>query len=331
MNRGGFTAMRDGRLDVIKGIMICLVVWGHLPRLGMCKDGLETVVWWIYQFHMPIFVLITGYLFGKREGTAHELVVVLGRMLKPYFFAAILSVSLYSVASRIGFSTSAVVTSTDFMGGCWRVLSGRGGGALWYLYTYGVVELLCVCAMLMANQFDGLKECKPWLVLVVVVSGVCLARLCGLSVGKIELLAYFFVGFFARQMKQPLVGSYWFFVPILGFVLANGLLVGKLVNACRFGFVISVFCFLLSVSEWLMGRFKRIGSLISFIGCHTLTLLIFHNMIAVAFRPLSYRVLKYEGSGILLNVMLLVFVVAGCLIAEFVIKKTVLRKLFYSP
>lgn len=54
-------AGRDNRIDSIKGLLIILVILGHI--IGSCGSG--EVCWdvWkiIYVFHMPLFIMISGY------------------------------------------------------------------------------------------------------------------------------------------------------------------------------------------------------------------------------------------------------------------------------
>lgn len=73
------TAMkyRDQRLDIAKGLLIIFVVLGHAIQYssgeGYTASGLffyNTVFKTIYAFHMPLFMLISGYLFynsNKKE------------------------------------------------------------------------------------------------------------------------------------------------------------------------------------------------------------------------------------------------------------------------
>ena len=57
---------RDKNIDTIKGIAIFLVVWGHLiqysgaNRFDFYNDNIFKI---IYSFHMPLFMIISGYLF----------------------------------------------------------------------------------------------------------------------------------------------------------------------------------------------------------------------------------------------------------------------------
>lgn len=61
---------RNRTIDVIKGIAIIFVIYGHCIQFGSGADYLETGSFYnnslfkfIYSFHMPLFMLISGYLF----------------------------------------------------------------------------------------------------------------------------------------------------------------------------------------------------------------------------------------------------------------------------
>lgn len=53
------TSNRDNRVDALKGVLISLVVLGHCLLWGGQKSSVAN---WIYVFHMPFFVFLSGYL-----------------------------------------------------------------------------------------------------------------------------------------------------------------------------------------------------------------------------------------------------------------------------
>lgn len=54
---------RDNRLDTLKGLMIILVILGHLiTALDNVNTINHAVMGGIYVFHMPLFIFISGYL-----------------------------------------------------------------------------------------------------------------------------------------------------------------------------------------------------------------------------------------------------------------------------
>lgn len=71
---------RDYKLDSVKMILIILVIFAHIPLLGgLLNIGLPTdyssvymhTVMGIYAFHMPLFVLLSGY-FTKRKSISKQ-------------------------------------------------------------------------------------------------------------------------------------------------------------------------------------------------------------------------------------------------------------------
>ena len=74
-------ANRISTLDILKGIAIILVITAHCIQFGSGKHYLESEYYFdnpvfklIYSFHMPLFMLISGYLFQfsiKAHGFKH--------------------------------------------------------------------------------------------------------------------------------------------------------------------------------------------------------------------------------------------------------------------
>lgn len=61
---------RNTTIDILKGIAIILVIFAHCIQFGSGPDYLKTQAFFdnyifklIYSFHMPLFMLISGYLF----------------------------------------------------------------------------------------------------------------------------------------------------------------------------------------------------------------------------------------------------------------------------
>lgn len=60
---------RDLRLDSVKGLLIILVILGHI--IGTCGKGVVCEDVWqiIYVFHMPLFILVSGFLTSIKKDT----------------------------------------------------------------------------------------------------------------------------------------------------------------------------------------------------------------------------------------------------------------------
>ena len=69
---------RDGKMDNLKGILIILVVLGHMTELVLRSGDGGLIYRLIYAFHMPAFIFISGY-FARTD-----LRKILLNMLWPY-------------------------------------------------------------------------------------------------------------------------------------------------------------------------------------------------------------------------------------------------------
>ena len=67
-NSGGeITRNRNTRLDSIKGLLILLVVIGHLIEHYLNSPTNVLMYLGIYSFHMPLFILLSGYFFNPHQ------------------------------------------------------------------------------------------------------------------------------------------------------------------------------------------------------------------------------------------------------------------------
>ena len=94
---------RNYKLDALKMFLIICVILGHVPLLnGFINIGLpekydvltHTIVRGIYAFHMPLFVLLSGY-FSKKK-TMYEQLVSSLKLLKLFVAFQILDIVIQS-------------------------------------------------------------------------------------------------------------------------------------------------------------------------------------------------------------------------------------------
>lgn len=84
---------RDPFLDNAKVILIAFVVVGHLIAVIEGSGFSNAAYKWIYSFHMPAFVVLSGYLSRSYRGTSKQLYSLIAVLLVPYFvFQVILRV-----------------------------------------------------------------------------------------------------------------------------------------------------------------------------------------------------------------------------------------------
>lgn len=88
--------MRIEWVDIAKGIGMLLVVWAHIHDTG----DLCTV---IYSFHMPLFFVLSGYLFktDKYNGIWEFLMKKKKSLIMPYLMLSFITLLFYILINKV--------------------------------------------------------------------------------------------------------------------------------------------------------------------------------------------------------------------------------------
>lgn len=212
---------RDPFWDLVRGFAIFLVVWGHslqfLNSQTVDYAALPAFAW-IYSFHMPLFALISGYLFWGtfcRLGPGHILVRRVKQCLVP---AWIWEGCLY-LALNFSDLLHGRYTLPQYL---FSVLQRLPYG-LWFLQSI----FYCSAAILF------IEKCLKghWAVYLLFCVGICwLPHTFNLDL-CLSMLPYFSAGFLAHKGSIPLLkkivaAGRWPFAPALCFLIWAGLQFG---------------------------------------------------------------------------------------------------------
>ena len=96
-NETGKVPARDSRLDNAKFLLVALVVIGH--ALEPLRDYWLTsaIYYWIYFFHMPAFILISGYLSRSFDASSRRVEKLVLSLAVPYLFFWTIHQAIYTV------------------------------------------------------------------------------------------------------------------------------------------------------------------------------------------------------------------------------------------
>ena len=91
---------RDPYIDNVKGLLIVLVVLGHMvgQTVGSSPGG-RTIYTFIYLCHMPAFVMLSGML-SATELTGRRAASLIRDLLAPYVVFQLLYMSFYTVMDK---------------------------------------------------------------------------------------------------------------------------------------------------------------------------------------------------------------------------------------
>lgn len=176
-------------LNTVKGIAVFLMLWGHC--LQFCSDGMyycfaDPVYQGVYSFHMPLFMLVSGYLYffsvGKRD-LKTLLVHRIQAMAQPIVFGTILCNLLLLLPELV------MEGEADPFGGV--LFSGMG--LYWFLW--------CVLSASIAVGVACKITDKAWLQGVLLVLGFGFVALFPEKDMHLYMYPYFVVGFLWAKHK----------------------------------------------------------------------------------------------------------------------------------
>ena len=135
---------RNIYLDVLKAVNIVLVVLGHWIQYGSGTQFVSgtffgnPVFMFIYSFHMPLFMLISGYLFAysfKNKDWKEILLIKFKQLIVPLFFWSIISLFI------------AIFKSEESVNALWilkKLITGfiYGPWFLWALWWCSVIVII---------------------------------------------------------------------------------------------------------------------------------------------------------------------------------------------
>ncbi len=91
--------MRDAWLDNVKMTLVTVVVIGHAIVLAPVYDGSGRLYDFIYAWHIPAFVLITGYFSRSFQWTQRHLIALVTTIAVPY---VIFELAMYYFRVQVG-------------------------------------------------------------------------------------------------------------------------------------------------------------------------------------------------------------------------------------
>ncbi len=296
-------AKRDTSIDVVKGIGIILMVWGH--AYGPFKH-------WIYLFHMAIFFIASGILWDdKKVGDIGKCKEFFIRKMKTLWLPFVLCNAFFNLMHNIFLKTgiySDNVKITKLIkgpGNCVQEYRNAGetfvailknfcfaggsqlGGATWFLRTLFCVSVVYMGIIYVSNKFNIKKYTIPFSAM------ICMAGAAIVSRYKLVLplgIHCFFAAYLAFLSGVILHNMD---IPDKIFRHRNKTLTITLLLLCLLNHAGSInmssgnitnplFFLTVSVSGWFMlysiasYQCIRENRLLVFIGQHTLGILLFH-------------------------------------------------------
>lgn len=297
-------------IDTIRGVFILLMVAFHLVYIEQQYPYCKQIV---YAFHMPSFLLISGYLMSIHKGIRHFTRTILLYAL-PYFLiesAYIAAASIVPIHEHIKVFTIEVFTKTLFT---------HPIGPYWYLQSLIIFGTIYFC-IFSINRLSTLSRIILCGIIIHIISKHVVS--CSLYYGL-----FFFSGVVLRQSK---ITFQQFFQPSILSPLALLLIATNQPNL-KSGTVAQIFIAYLSISTTLLfikacGPF--VNRQINFIGRNTLPIFLFSPIFTFACKAFTSYFL-FDPTGILYLALSLTLCTAGSLFIAHILDTTHLSVIFFA-
>lgn len=280
-------------LDFFKSIFILLMITFHLAYFA---DGYPYLKQFVYTFHMPGFLIISGYLMNVNKLTHHYWKTILWIAI-PYVIMEsgyVLMASMLPIRDHVDNLTISVF---------FNKLVVNPLGPYWYLHT------LIICGVLYFTVF-WLKKISVFSRLVILGLSYYFISLLGIT--SLACTMYFMVGVVICQSGFSFLDvfhkSWWSFVVLVVLFLHpesfdKATLDGALI-------VYFVFCALWSIYPYIPEKAKNV---FLFLGRNSLPLYIFSPIFTICCK-VFIPFLSFDSTRLLFLVISLPICVVGCLV-----------------
>lgn len=307
---------RSEEIDFVKCVMILLMIVFHLVYIG---DTYSSAKAFVYAFHMPAFLIISGYLLNMQKSVV-EVSKSMMWIALPY---AIMESGYIAGAALLPIREH--IDDLTILGFLDRLLLNPIG-PYWYLHT------LIICTMTTRLVFACEMGQKHGLVPTLMLSGMFLWCMSNHGYLAMSSALYFLIGVALRNggalFSKVFQGSWYAVVIFVAFALMTDspdrfTLVGL-------GIVFSAMCTCSKLHELTEQYLPRVNSLCLFIGRNTLLLLLFSPLFTILAKTYQPYLLAFEPTGMLFMIISLVLAVAGSLAIGWAMDRLHLSPYFFG-
>lgn len=306
--------VRDELLDVSKGLAIILVIVGHIHFLP------TYLIHFIFSFHMPVFVFLSGIVFKQKNCLKH---------LKQYFLMYIIYAVVLSMVDYLVMNPEYKISSIVYNIVCW------GGGAphrieaspaLWFLTAIIVIQVLCSLFFILYKKKKGMAYVSFICIYIFAIWATKTSLFLPYNlITSIYLMPYFLIGVVAQKLSLPekLKGFSQFPIIVIVATLFIAIYylskVNGLVNIfrCTYGKSVILYnllgvlgCILIYTIAIIINSLKSIKSCLCYLGENTVPFMCTHQLLykilegtVVSRFKTALRMIVYLGMAIIVGVL----------------------------
>ena len=303
---------RIEEIDFLKCTFILLMILFHLVYIG---DKYPYAKQLVYTFHMPAFLIISGYLMNVGK-PARSFLRSMGWIFVPYAVMEsgyVVMSSILPVRERVEILNLPVWADKLFL---------HPLGPYWYLHTLIVCGITYYIVDRLGRRWDNSLSFLILLALCYTAE----AELLGIV--SLSNALYFTAGAFLHRIQMSFTSffrpSFWSAIPFVMLAcfpenLNKTTLSGVIMTYLAISLALTLYQYLSSTARQICG----------YVGSHTFILLVFSPIFTMAVKPLA-DILRFDPSGILFMIVALLITLAGCFSIAWLIDRLHLSPYFWG-
>lgn len=291
---------RIKELDYLKCVFIILMVIFHLVYIADTYPYLKQIV---YTFHMPAFLIISGYLTNINK-TPKAFLVAMCWIVIPYVLleaSYVVMSSVLPVREKIAELSAAVLIEKIFV---------KPIGPYWYLHTLVLCSLTYYFVFSICRKLSGISR--------LIIVGLSLLAICHyLNLMSFGQAIYFMIGIAIHQSKNTFLNIFRpsalaiIAIVILSFWPEN------LDRSTLSGIAITYFAisFLLYAYRYIPNSLRQKSC---YIGQHTLIILLFSPIFTILSKSIL-PFLSFDHTGLIYMFIATTFTISGCFLIAWIL------------
>ena len=306
--------------DFIKGLCIILMVYGHINCIGSLASIQNEIISIIYSFHMPLFLIISGFFFKLSKTPSNQISNIFKNVGIPYIlFISIYLLGLVLVQKmNIPTSNTAPQSLIEFLE---RIFLHPIGG-YWFLHSLLLMTISLISSHLILKKYNS-----DFLVLLS--SLIILGALTYYDLILPRTIIYYLSGYILGIITTRDLKTSSIFIPLSLFFI----FLLYLKNLYKVEFYEFIWVFLLMTFFWSTATLFEKTFLIkkiSWLGKNTLIILVLHSFPIVVLKSISKYFLKMDSTGLSYSLVVTFLTLLFCLVSARILDKLNLSKYLFN-
>ena len=305
--------------DWIKGIAITLMVYGHVTHVGSASLLQKSIVGIIYTFHMPLFLIISGFFLNLNSDIFEATHKVFRRIVVPYLFFGSLYLFGLILIQQWGIHTNNAppISIIDFL----EILLIHPRGGYWFLHSLIILQLSILVSRYLISRCK-LEES------LIIPSIFLIALACKLDLLLTRTAVFFLVGIVLRKFSNVIpasVNSGLLLLLLIAFIGIEDVLVLSLVQVA---WVLAMLLFLGGLG--IIFSNKVFFSVFVWVGQNSLVILCLHSIFVVISKPLADIFLLPDTTGVMYSIAVTLITVYGYILAARIFDNLHLSRILFG-